>query len=347
MHPVTLDEGEHITCTIVNDDETAYFSLFKQVNNNHGGNAGVDDFGLTVGGLSVVSSEFLEVNSNTPIALDEAGLSGYSFVSITGDPGCPQVLGGTVTLDEGEYMECFIVNEDQTGTLIVKKVVVNDDGGTLNEDDFSFEVNGGGVQSFEADGENVLAVDADTYTIIEPQVSGYSTTYDNCDQVVVSNGETETCIITNDDAAATLTVNKVLMGPFFLAKDLGSFDILVDGNVEESGIVDQQVRTDPNDPISTDVDGTTGPQSLSAGSHIISEQVTPSSNTNLNNYQMNITCEDSNNNPVTVTNVNPPDPFLGPRTPWNINLANGQDVTCSIRNFPLGTAQGANQVIVL
>ena len=56
----------------------------------------------------------------------------------------------------GETKTCTITNNDQPATLIVKKVVVNDNGGTKVASDFSFQVNGGAAQAFEADGQNDL-----------------------------------------------------------------------------------------------------------------------------------------------------------------------------------------------
>ena len=97
------------------------------------------------------------------------------------------------------------------GTLHVVKVVVNDNGGTKTAADFSFPVNGGTATAFEADGQNDLTVNAGTYTVTEPAVSGYTTTYSNCTSVVIANGGSATCTITNNDQAATLIVKKVVI----------------------------------------------------------------------------------------------------------------------------------------
>ena len=70
----------------------------KTVINDNGGTAGSNDFGLSIGGTPVNSGDTLAVMANTPIVLNEAGLAGYAFVSITGDAKCPAALGGTVTL---------------------------------------------------------------------------------------------------------------------------------------------------------------------------------------------------------------------------------------------------------
>ena len=98
---VTLDEGDDITCTITNDDVAPQLTLIKTVVNDNGGNAAPDDFNLTVGGTGVLSAVKNTYASNTPYAFDETQLTGYTFISITGDAKCPAVLAGTVTLDEG------------------------------------------------------------------------------------------------------------------------------------------------------------------------------------------------------------------------------------------------------
>lgn len=87
------------------------------------------------------------------------------------------------------------------GTLIIQKVLINDDetGSADSPDDFSFAVNGGSSTAFEADGENEISVAPGLYDVVEDAETGYSTSYQNCSSVQVDGGETETCIITNDD----------------------------------------------------------------------------------------------------------------------------------------------------
>ena len=92
-----------------------------------------------------------------------------------------------------------------SATLIVKKVVNNDNGGTLAVEDFSFSVNGDPTQSFEVDGQNDLSVDAGTYNITEPATAGYTTSYDNCSDLDIPGGGSETCTITNDDTAQAVS----------------------------------------------------------------------------------------------------------------------------------------------
>ncbi|MGH2488269.1 MAG: prealbumin-like fold domain-containing protein, partial [Candidatus Limnocylindria bacterium] len=109
---ITLALGDVKSCTITNDDEAPTITLIKSVTNDNGGNAQPDEFALTLGGTGVLSGAATTVQANTPLAVDETLVDGYSFVSITGDPECPAVLGGTITADEGEDLTCTITNDD-------------------------------------------------------------------------------------------------------------------------------------------------------------------------------------------------------------------------------------------
>lgn len=109
-----------------------------------------------------------------------------------------------VNLTAGEKrLGVDFINTRKTGTLIVKKVVDNSDKlGTKIASDFTFKVGDSAPVSFEptADGligQNTLTVNAGTYTVTEPAIAGYNTKYDNCENIEVKNGETETCTITN------------------------------------------------------------------------------------------------------------------------------------------------------
>ncbi len=113
--------------------------------------------------------------------------------------------------------------------LIVKKVVTNDDGGTKTVSDFSFSVNGGATVGFEADGQNDLTLSAGTYTVTEPAVAGYAPSYDGCTDVVLVNGDTKTCTITNDDRPGTLIVKKVVVNDDGGTKTAADFSFSVNG----------------------------------------------------------------------------------------------------------------------
>ncbi|MFN2215301.1 MAG: hypothetical protein ACK2UE_19690, partial [Anaerolineales bacterium] len=92
------------TCTITFDDIAPQLTIVKDPTNDNGGNAAPDDFLLTVGGVAATSGVAKVLDANTPYAINETQLTGYTFVEITDDGSgkCPAALGGTVTLDEGD-----------------------------------------------------------------------------------------------------------------------------------------------------------------------------------------------------------------------------------------------------
>lgn len=122
------------------------------------------------------------------------------------------------------------------GTLIVKKTVVNNNGGTKTASNFSFQVNGGSVTAFEADGQNDLTLDAGTYTITEPAVSGYTPSFSNCSGVVLAAGGTQTCTITNDDIQPLLTVIKSVVNDNGGTKIISDFPLSVGTTPVTSGV---------------------------------------------------------------------------------------------------------------
>ncbi len=129
--------------------------------------------------------------------------------------------GVQFTLGIDDIVTCTFRNEPSQGTLIVKKLVINDNGGTAVATDFAFDVAGPSAQGpvpFAQDGDeplkgrNALSVGVGTYTVTEttPIEPGYSVSYDNCANVFVGSGQTETCTITNNDDPASLTLVKTV-----------------------------------------------------------------------------------------------------------------------------------------
>jgi uncharacterized repeat protein (TIGR01451 family) len=120
------------------------------------------------------------------------------------------------------------------GTLIVRKVVVNDNGGTKVAADFGFSVDGGAAQAFPDDGPPALqsqtqvSVAPGTHTVTEPAVEGYTTSYENCSNVQVPSGGSATCTITNDDRPAKLIVVKHVVNDNGGTKVASDFQMTVD-----------------------------------------------------------------------------------------------------------------------
>jgi uncharacterized repeat protein (TIGR01451 family) len=237
---VTLDEGEAITCTIVNDDQPATITLVKQVILDDGGNETANDFGLQIGETTVSSGQTVEVDSNTEVALTEAGHAGYDFVRIEGE-GCPATLGGTVNLDEGEAITCTIVNDDQPATITLLTRIVNDDGGTATGDETHFELS---TSETEIAPGSTVEVEANTPVAVEEYgLAGYAYVGiegdDGCppragEAVSLDEGQAITCYVVYDDIAPTITVTKRLLP----AGDTGKFNLLIDDTVHASAVGD-------------------------------------------------------------------------------------------------------------
>ncbi len=111
---VTVGDGETKHCYITNNDLPANITLFKVVT-GIAPLATPNQFGLRIDGGNVPHNSSVAVTSNSPHTINELGRAGYTFVGpITGTSSygksCPAVLGGSITLDEGETIVCTITN---------------------------------------------------------------------------------------------------------------------------------------------------------------------------------------------------------------------------------------------
>ncbi|PIP17182.1 MAG: hypothetical protein COX44_01285, partial [Candidatus Portnoybacteria bacterium CG23_combo_of_CG06-09_8_20_14_all_37_13] len=238
---VTLDPGENDFSNNFINTQLASVTVFKDVDTDGDGDIDIShstDWIWDIDGVGnyATGSVISNFHPGTYI-FSEDQQSGYHVTSLICNNGITNpnqnygaVESQSIPVSSGQNLICTFTNTQDTGTLIVKKVLVNDNGGTKNEVDFSFKVNGGADTVFEADGQNDLTVNAGTYSVTEPAVSGYSTSYDNCSGVVITNGGSATCIITNNDQAGTLTVIKHVINDNGGNKVAGDFDITVIGN---------------------------------------------------------------------------------------------------------------------
>jgi len=214
---VAVSPGGSATCTITNDDIQPMLTVTKVVINDNGGTASDSAWTLTATGTLVSPTN---LSGTTPVDSDSTFKADTYTLAETGGPigytaSSWVCVGGTqngdeITVNIGDDITCTITNDDQTGRLVVKKILVNDDGGNKDFEDFSYKVNGGSSVLFDTDGQNESTVDSGNYTIVEDPETGYATTYDNCDSVFVPNGGSATCTITNDDIAPTLKLVKLV-----------------------------------------------------------------------------------------------------------------------------------------
>ena len=259
---ITLGLGQRATCTIVNNDIAPSITLYKHVTKDNGGVAGENDFGLTIGSTSVTSGQKLAVTANTPIALNETGLTGYNFVSITGD-NCPTQLGGTVTLNPGQNISCTINNDDVAPSLALIKTVVNNNGGNAVASDWTLTAQGETTISGNGTISSDSTFKAGTYTLSESNgPEGYSNSGWNCigvqntgNQITLKVGERAICTIVNTDVAPTITLNKhVTNNNGGIARD-NDFGLTIGSTSVTSG---QKLAVNSNTPIALNETGLTG-----------------------------------------------------------------------------------------
>jgi predicted ribosomally synthesized peptide with SipW-like signal peptide len=105
---VLISSGDNKHCTITNSDLPGNITLNSVVTPS--GSAVPSTFGFMIDGAAVPNNTSVSVTSNSSHVINETGRTGFHFVSITGDPLCPSVLGGTATLNEGQAITCTITN---------------------------------------------------------------------------------------------------------------------------------------------------------------------------------------------------------------------------------------------
>jgi predicted porin len=247
---VVLANGEDVTCEITNNDDASSLTVVKRIVNANGGTNVVGDFGITTSAgaltfdagaadgantLKYTSDTIGGLSAGTAYTLHEDTVTGYTEGTWSCDVGTvnPDAQNGSVTLANGQSATCTITNNDQAASLTVVKRIVNDNGGTKVVGDFGITTSAGAL-SFDAgaaDGANTLKYTSDTIgglsagskTLHEDTVTGYSEGTWSCvgaagavngnaqtGSVVLGNGESVTCTITNNDQPPSLTLNKIV-----------------------------------------------------------------------------------------------------------------------------------------
>ncbi len=97
-----------------------------------------------------------------------------------------------------------------TGTLVVIKNVINDNGGNKVAGDFTMTVTGSSPSTTTFPGKGtgtVVTLNAGSYSVSETNFAGYSATSTGCSGTIVA-GATSTCTFINNDNAPSLTLVK-------------------------------------------------------------------------------------------------------------------------------------------
>ena len=212
---VVLAAGASATCTITNDDIPGMAGLKLTAGTTKEVYLAGETVTLTARVLnngSPVSGARVNFDALKPNGVnhvyasattDGSGNARASFISGTGSSsiGTYQLTATTTAAGQQASGQASFAVQRPQGTLTVRKVVLNENGGTATPSDFSFSVNGAAPVAFEADGSNVLTLPAGTYTVTEPAVPGYSASLANCSNIALTAGSSATCTITNTDIA--------------------------------------------------------------------------------------------------------------------------------------------------
>ncbi len=223
---VTLDAGENEEVNFVNV-KLGSIKVLKNVDKNGDGIIDQEDStewswtlnGTNAGATGTTKSD-LEPGMYT--IKETGGLDNYHFVSLSCTGAADERITisddtATIDLKSGEDVVCTYRNARNLGKLIIEKEVINDNGGSKKATNFSFQIGSEDPIQFTQNGENELlgrneytryAGLSYTITEVEANQDGYTTTYNNCENIVVPHNGQVVCKITNNDVAPTLTVIK-------------------------------------------------------------------------------------------------------------------------------------------
>src|SRR4051794_35586362 len=120
----------------------------------------------------------------------------------------------------GQEATCTITNDDNAPKLHLRKVVVNDIGGTKTVADVTLTANGGGANDLSGTSPVDSGADlkADTFALSETNLPGYTADRKSVVEgtqaganVMLGLGQEATCTITNDDNAPKLQLRRVVV----------------------------------------------------------------------------------------------------------------------------------------
>ncbi len=156
-------------------------------------------------------------------------------------------------LNEGGLVRCVVTNDDvyvppaeaDTGTLIVIKEVVNDQGGELGSSDFNLSINlttssTTSTISFAGNASGTeYVLEVGDYTVTEDSMQGYQGTMSDDCSGYLADGEVRTCTITNNDYSnepnAKLIVIKEVINDNGLSGVSSDFTINVEYTAPKNG----------------------------------------------------------------------------------------------------------------
>lgn len=204
--------GGNVDCTYTNTLQQAHLTLVKTVINDNGGTSTVSSFPLFIDGSGVVSGVASTTSAGFHTA-SETTQAGYA-ASVWGGDCAPD---GAITLLPGDNKTCTITNDDIQPKLHLRKVVVNDNGGTATVADFPLSAKGTVANDLSGTSpvDSTGTLQADTWALSETPLAGYTAGdwvcaggIQNGSNITVGIGGEATCTITNNDISPRLIVIK-------------------------------------------------------------------------------------------------------------------------------------------
>ncbi len=218
---ISLALGDNATCTINNDDKPPKLHLRKVVINNNGGLKTVTDFTLTADGTTTNDlSGTSPVDSGAGLKADtwvlsESVVAGYSASVWTCTGGTQS--GSNITVGLGGEATCTITNDDIPPVLHLRKVIVNDNGGTATLANFTLTADGAGTNDLTGTSpvDSGTGLQAGSWALSETSLYGYTASAWACvggtqsaSNISVGIGGEATCTITNNDQPGKIIVIK-------------------------------------------------------------------------------------------------------------------------------------------
>jgi Prealbumin-like fold domain len=185
------------------------------------------NFTLVDDGTSANTKLFSDIMTFQPYTVSESSIpAGWGFDSVScaatsnnGGTYSTNSTTVTITMKEGENWTCTYLDSLKVGTLVVKKHVVNDNGGGAIAGNWSIHVKSGANEvpnspQVGSETGTSYTLNAGSYNVSETGgPSGYSFTgftgdCDSSGNVTVVAGQEKTCTLTNDDQTAHLKLIK-------------------------------------------------------------------------------------------------------------------------------------------
>ena len=235
------------------------FTLTKTVYDNANCTGNITSGPTAENGVSDPSGNTTGVGNTESVKLQAASLSdqGTAFIEwTTADPVVSTsqtvVPGDTICVvgftggGSREYFANYNA-PTPTATLTLQKTVVNDNGGTAVDTDWTLSANGPTpISGAEGDASITNAVvNIGAYDLSEAGPAGYTAsawvcvggTQSDDDTVTLSENDDVVCTITNDDVAPTLTVTKVVVNDDGGTSVVGDFTLSVGGGNATTTVV--------------------------------------------------------------------------------------------------------------